>query len=90
MRAIDADTLIPKLKFIIEAENQIYGRASWGFATKCVTAVEDSPTIKPNNTGEWEQLESGSWWCKFCGANDVGFKNYNFCPNCGADMRGEN
>ena len=45
MRLIDADALIPKLKFICEGENQIYRRESWGFAIQCLNAVEDAPTI---------------------------------------------
>lgn len=47
MRCIDADALMPKLKAIVEAENQIYRRESWGFAIRCVEAVEDAPTIEP-------------------------------------------
>lgn len=45
-RLIDADALMPKLKFIREAEHQIYGKESWGFASKCITAIEDAPTIE--------------------------------------------
>ena len=46
MRLIDADALMPKLKAILEAENQIYGRASWDFSARCVQAVENAPTIE--------------------------------------------
>lgn len=37
--------------------------------------------------GEWLCLESGPWWCEFCDTNSPIFKEYNYCPNCGADMR---
>ena len=53
MRLIDADALMPKLKFILEAENQIYRRESWGFTAKCINAVEDAPTIEERKTGKW-------------------------------------
>lgn len=37
--------------------------------------------------------ERDSCWCSVCGAWLVGSDEYhvdhNFCPNCGADMRGE-
>ena len=51
MRLIDADALMPKLRFIREAEHQIYGKESWGFASKCITAIEDAPTVQPTIYG---------------------------------------
>lgn len=45
MRTIDADALIPKIKLILAAEIQIYGRASWGFSAKCLQVIEDAPPI---------------------------------------------
>lgn len=47
MRPIDADALMRKLEPIIEAENQIYRRESWGFAVKCRNEVEEASTIEP-------------------------------------------
>lgn len=47
MRLINADAVIPKLKSICEGENQIYGCGSWRFAIKCLTVVENAPTIEP-------------------------------------------
>lgn len=44
-RLVDADALMPKLRLIREAEHQIYGKESWGFASKCITAIEDAPTV---------------------------------------------
>ena len=53
-RPIDADALIPKLKAIHEAENQIYRSGSWGFSLRCINAVEDAPTIVPERKkGQW-------------------------------------
>lgn len=46
-RLIDADDpkLRGKLKFIREAEGQIYGRASWCFSAKCEAAIDDAKTV---------------------------------------------
>ena len=46
-RLIDADALDKMLKFIGEAEAQIYGRNSWGFVNKCRQALCDAPTVIP-------------------------------------------
>ena len=96
MRAIDADALMPKLKFIREAEYQIYGKESWEFASKCITAVEDAPTIEERKMGKWNRyyrMHSGDTFvCNRCGSCFVvlqGEDKMNFCPNCCADMRGE-
>ena len=45
-------------------------------------------TLKENN-GEWkEEFKGGRKLCSNCGV--FNFSKYkNFCPNCGADMRGE-
>ena len=37
--------------------------------------------------GYWNEIQAGMFVCPFCGAGP--HKNFkNFCPNCGADMRG--
>lgn len=87
-RLIDADALMPKLKFILEAENQIYRRESWGFTAKCINAVEDAPTIEERKVGKWIEDNtrmSGSYYvCDQCGSE---YKTPdNFCGNCGAKM----
>ena len=46
-RLIDADALDKTMQFIGEAEAQIYGSQSWGFAMKCRKALCDAPTIIP-------------------------------------------
>lgn len=47
-------------------------------------------------TGKWivfsppDDLHCGVVECPFCGEELIAEPNeYNFCPNCGADMRGE-
>ena len=94
-RLIDADALIPNLKFIREAEHQIYGKGSWEFANKCITAVEDAPTIEKRKNGKWIVCD-GDWFktmckCSECGAMiDFNEKDINvFCYHCGARMDGK-
>ena len=86
MRAIDADALMLKLKFIREAEHQIYGKESWEFASKCITAVEDAPTIEERKTGKWiTKSTNGEIFdcCSICGYVEWD-EPKNFCPNCGS------
>jgi hypothetical protein len=96
-RLIDADALMPKLKFIQEAEYQIYGKESWGFAGKCIAAVEDAPTIEPEcKNGEW--IDEGfyadghgahAFRCSECGGHIIEYDTDPFCKWCGADMIGK-
>lgn len=76
-RLIDADALIRKLEPIIEAENQIYGRGSWGFAVKCRNEVDKSPTIEPERkTGKWiERNPQNSDKCRLIECDQCGFSH---------------
>lgn len=56
-------------------------------------SIEDMPTIDPVKHGKWEE-HNGWKQCSYCAAalrieTVFGIKRDNFCPNCGADMRGE-
>lgn len=69
------------------------------FADAC-SAIEDAPTIeeRKNVRGEWKEVAERGLCdlrrCSNCGhIEPVGLEMItpkpNFCPNCGADMRGE-
>lgn len=63
-----------------------------GTLIDAINAIKSIPTIEPKR-GEWKRriVDSGfnaDWVCSECGYRvKTDFANYNFCPNCGADMR---
>ena len=64
----------------------IYGN-KLGTGVKC----EWVDNVRENVKGEW--IDRGKdmmlrWQCSECGRRDTHI--YNFCPDCGADMRGDN
>lgn len=93
MRLIDADTL----KYMLQAIS--YDDWNQGVSTTWANAyaefadmVEDMPTIEPERkTGKWiRHCKLGVWECDQCGTQfKFPFKHHYYCPNCGADMRGE-
>lgn len=47
--------------------------------------------VRPVVRGEWKPGDMptyGGYKCSVCGGNTVHYKA-NFCPNCGAEMKGE-
>ena len=82
-RLIDANALIPKMR------ERFWKRGREGDA---VCLIEDAPEIdaEPVLHGHW-QIEQHDRWlyprCNLCGKlQDV---KSNYCPNCGAKMKGE-
>lgn len=69
--------------------------SEWYMTSKQIYAVLESlPSAEPK-TGKWV-LKEHLWECDKCGcrinrANPLKWNvwNYNYCPNCGADMRGK-
>lgn len=85
MRAIDADRLLDRCKF--------YHLPNGDIAVPIID-VQHAPTIEPERKkGKWT-IKNGelAYWdvCSTCGKMVIHKAPfYNFCPNCGADMRGE-
>ena len=56
-----------------------------------VDALEQLPPAEPKR-GKWNRLDMDTFNCNQCGTTFVlnqGSEKMHFCPNCGADMRGE-
>ena len=86
MRAIDADALINELN------NSHYPGAPYIDAgiSIAIGKVCDAPTIAPEREkGEWERKSfyDNTPICSKCYCE--GNWEWDYCPNCGADMRGE-
>ena len=71
------------------AESTWYG-VNWARNT-----IADLPTAQPKK-GKWivykapDRYHCGLVKCQFCGEEMIAEADeYHFCPNCGADMRGE-
>lgn len=85
MRAIDADEL--KTAFpICDNSKPVF--------VACVLAtINHMPTIEPERKrGKWKKVYEGNglrYECDKCGERYPNAYGYNFCPNCGADMRGD-
>ena len=104
MRLIDADALRSFAEEKMAEGSTLWDKCfshEWAWT---LTAVDKMPTIDPESLrpkGEWigKQLDNFRMWeakCSECGW--TGIENYdayidpfdfNFCPNCGADMRGD-
>ena len=66
------------------------------YAIKEAPTVQQEPLVQVSEVtysdrkrGEWIVNERGFYVCKNCGymPTSDGYTYYNFCPNCGADMR---
>ena len=90
MRMINADALENDIRKWIKIKdlNYEYGKAvGLEIALKCVA---EAPTIEPEpKKGKWIDKSNGiegAWnYCSVCGEQAIDL--YDFCPNCGADMR---
>lgn len=52
---------------------------------------EQLPSAQPvRKTGQWIKRKKGAigYNCSCCGKSDIS-NHFDYCPNCGADMRGE-
>ena len=75
----------------IDADLILYRRDSeCGTCTADKRQIDNIRTadVRENVKGEWRESASGQCLiCSACGYTDEW--KYNFCPNCGADMRGD-
>ena len=96
MRLIDADALITELNGI-RYPGAPYVDAGIRIA---IGKVCDAPTIEERKTGKWSVEFSPAYkGGAYCECSQCNYKfamgayfepdEWKFCPNCGADMRGE-
>lgn len=95
MRTIDADALMADLEKWLKQidpthppeDNAIPPMEDIIVST--LMTIEEQPTIEPPRMrGRWEYLDYGgvgNYHCTACRRICIG--DYDFCPNCGADMR---
>lgn len=94
MRLIDGDALI---KAIVRKEP--FSDCARVVIAECMEEVRHAPTIEPERKkGKWVpefdgKFTGGAYWfsCSKCKriVPEVRNGGWNFCPNCGADMRGK-
>ena len=62
----------------------------WANEVDIITAI--NPNVVERKKGRWVwqgSISEGCWVCSECKLKFYqGYGNDNFCPNCGADMRG--
>lgn len=102
MRLIDADALKETIVTNVYPVTDYFNSRDYGmFWTGGIEkAIDEQPTIESERKGKWDKKSIAFYWkCSECGAaisNDRHevflfpiVEKLNFCPNCGADMRGD-
>ena len=103
MRTVDADKLLGSFIESGQKNGMKHGcklGENWLLDYNDIKAViDDAPTVEERPKGEWIELPKALNYnelpcsCSACGhilSFCYGYPKSNFCPNCGADMRGEN
>ena len=85
--------LISKDEAIVMLEDMEGRRDEDGYIRvyKCdvIDNLRSLPTVEERKEGEWiNDTNYSGWTCTNCGYHD-GNAVYNYCPNCGAKMKGE-
>ena len=91
-RLIDADELRLTIQREYNTDDSDYPtRYQFGLHF-AMDAIDEAPTVEPQRIkGRWiDVTKTGGaelWKCSECG--ELELEDSYFCPNCGADMRGE-
>ena len=102
MRLIDADALDAEMyrkSFEVDDGRNVWNSGLWIRYKIYEEAIRDAPTVDavPVRHGKWihevrytiDSLHSYQQYrCSECGMTYI--TNTKYCPNCGADMRGDN
>ena len=93
-RLIDANALKAEMEYLLKRNDTLVD--GW-LADRIIEEIEDAPTIEaePRKHGRWINIKvsttgKSSAECSECGAivHTTFTSTVNYCPNCGADMRG--
>ena len=90
MRLIDADALLKK-QTTIRVTYHCQGADEWDdYEAVLVKDINNAPTISPDDlrgVGEW-MPDFDIVHCSVCGAEELAREKSNYCPSCGARMKG--
>lgn len=96
VRMIDADDIVYES---IDSTDTLREESYYGTGILAVRKedIDAMPTIElpERKNGKWIEKEYSPFYCSVCGTYqysaswEIKNKEYNFCPRCGADMRGE-
>ena len=81
MRPIDADRLLEPKRI------ETYYHLKNGDIAIPLIDIRHAPTIEERKRGRWTFVD-GFTKCSECGYRPKLSSGWNFCPHCGADMRG--
>ena len=95
-RYIDADDVLTQKKPLEWQNSYEQGKViGWNNAIDYIANFASTADVRENVKGEWKILDKHTVQCPVCnntldlsGVN-AGRGDANYCPNCGADMRGE-
>ena len=97
MRVIDAD----ELKVQIHSRCDVCNDKDTAWCEHCCSVndwedyIDNAPTVEERPKGKWYYNYQNGWHCSICNKSVkdmptvMGKADFNFCPNCGADMRGD-
>lgn len=94
MRLIDADALKEAFEEVYPlATNEMGGAVN----KRIYDIIDNAPTVEERPKGKWEYVGMGIYECTNCKAEyeagladhcNINNSEFKYCPNCGADMRG--
>lgn len=89
MRLIDADALIQEADKMFE--NITSPLLNHITTYDVYSLINNAPTVEERPHGEWIFIDNDIGYdkCSNCDWTDARCHSWNFCPNCGADMRKE-
>lgn len=98
MRLIDVDALLAQMKECYERRaeeaNMTGDRAVCVTWRDTVILIKGAPTVDavPVRHGRWKCVNNDRYACSLCGFEpwyEGSISTLHYCPNCGANMRGE-